>query len=88
MYATRKDRNEHVTYWFTIGHDVISNRTDRFFTVLKYLFSGYIADGYLIRISTTDANSDEAAYKVHDKFANDLVAALPIATTDRLIGKE
>jgi hypothetical protein len=52
------------------------------------LFSGYIADGYLIRISTTDANSDEAAYKVHDKFANDLVAALPIATTDRLIGKE
>ncbi|WP_347985966.1 exosortase C-terminal domain/associated protein EpsI [Methylomonas sp. AM2-LC] len=87
MYATRKDRNEHVTYWFTIGNSVIAGRVERFFTVLKYLFSGYIADGFLIRISNTSPKLDEISYVKHQKFILDLIAALPDTTTDRLIGR-
>jgi EpsI family protein len=87
MYATRKDRNEHVTYWFTIGNSVIGNRVERFFTVLKYLFSGYIADGFLIRISNTTPKPNENSYLEHQKFIMDLIAVLPKTTTDRLIGQ-
>ncbi|MGD0959930.1 MAG: exosortase C-terminal domain/associated protein EpsI [Methylomonas sp.] len=88
MYATRLDHNEQVTYWFIIGNDVISNYVERFVTVLKYLFSGMIADGYLVRVSTVAPLPADTNYRLQEQFIRDMIAALPEATSKRLLGLE
>ncbi len=86
MYATQRGRNEPVTYWFTMGNQVVLSRTERFLVQLKYALSGYIPDGFLIRISNL-ANDPENAFLKHEEFISTLISSTSTATSTRLLGK-
>lgn len=86
MYAERSDHNEQVTYWFTVGQKLIKNRFDLSFTTLSYLFSGMIADGYLIRISSQQPQYHDSVYQAQTEFVQALTAALPNGVYGLLVG--
>ena len=85
MVALKGTRNEPVTYWFTMGDEVVMGRLERLLVQVKYSFSGVIPDGMLVRVSsiTPDAKqgfADQAA------FLNDLMQTLDSKTATRLLG--
>jgi EpsI family protein len=86
MYATQRDRNEPVTYWFTMGNQLVLSRTERFLVQLKYALSGYIPDGFLIRISNL-SNDPESAFLNHREFISALISSASAETANRLLGK-
>lgn len=75
MFAIKDQRNEPVTYWFTMGDKVVFSRLERLLVQLKYGITGEIPDGFLIRVSTIDANPGHA-YKDHQQFINDMIGAM------------
>ena len=86
MYATQLDRDEPVTYWFTMGNQVVLSRTERFFVQIKYALSGYIPDGFLVRISNL-SNNPESAFISHKEFLSELVTSASSETVKRLLGQ-
>ena len=85
MVATAGRRVEPVTYWFTMGDEVVLSFADRQVTQLKYALSGIIPDRYLVRISSI-GDSPEAEYNLQMQFASDLFSALPEELKRKLVG--
>lgn len=81
------NRNEPVTYWVTIGDKVIkSGGIQKKLVEMSYGLSGNIPDGMLIRVSSIDPDKARA-YQMHDRFSNQMLAALPPEARVRLAGK-
>jgi EpsI family protein len=85
MIAAQGPRIEPVTYWFTMGDQVVLTYFEREWAQFKYSLSGYIPDGYLVRISSLSAQGD-AAFPRHLVFADALVASLEPELRHRLTG--
>jgi EpsI family protein len=85
MVASRTGRVEPVTYWFTTGDTVVMSYWDREWAQFKYALSGYVPDGYLVRISTLSAKPD-AAFREHVAFADELFANVDPELRRRLVG--
>jgi len=85
MFAVKGARNEPVTYWFTMGDQVVLSRLERLIVQVKYSFAGVIADGMLVRVSNLTPDP-EAGYRLHRAFLNDLTAALDREAAGRLLG--
>ena len=85
MVATAGGRVEPVTYWFTMGDQVVLSHLDRQMTQLRYALSGLIPDGYLFRLSSIGGAAD-AEYARQIAFANELFAVLPVALKRKLVG--
>ena len=85
MVAKAGRRIEPVTYWFTMGDQVVLSAVDRQLTQLKYSLSGVIPDGYLLRLSSLGSDS-EAEYALQKQFADDLFAVLPDDLKRKLVG--
>lgn len=85
MFAQKDQRKEPVTYWFTMGNQVVLSRTERFLVQLKYSFSGVIPDGLLIRVSNLTPDK-EGGFKTQQAFLNDMMPALNSATVTKLLG--
>jgi EpsI family protein len=83
--ATLGQRQEPVSYWFTMGNHVVGSRFDRLITQIKHGFLGEIPDGLLVRISSISRDLP-AAYRAHDEFANALVDNVAVQHQQRLIG--
>ena len=80
-------RSEPVTYWMTMGNDVITSRAGRLFAQLSIgLTEGVIPDGMVVRVSSIDAQP-RRAYGVHDRFLGDLLRSMPAAAAGRLTGR-
>jgi EpsI family protein len=86
MYARQRERNEPVTYWFTMGNQVVLSRTERFFVQLKYALSGFIPDGFLVRISNISSDPKNS-FVLHENFISALISATSPKTANRLLGK-
>lgn len=86
MFAVQGPRKEPVTYWFTMGDYVVLSKIDRQLIQLKYALSGYIPDGYLIRISNLSEQPSEA-YAIHLRFANDLFRSIDPDFARKLLGR-
>lgn len=86
MYATQGPRKEPVTYWFTMGDYVVLSKLDRQLIQLKYAMTGYVPDGYLIRISNL-SDQPPAAYATHLRFAADMLRAVDPALAKKLLGR-
>jgi EpsI family protein len=85
MLAVLKDRREPVTYWFTVGSQVVQSRFQRLLVQIQYGMTGTIPDGVLVRVS--NISGDEAsAYQEHLTFINALLEALPPASRRRFVG--
>jgi EpsI family protein len=78
-------RNEPITYWLTMGNQVIKTTLEKRIAQIRLGLTGQIPDGLLFRISSIDG--DEArAFAMQQKFTADLMSAVPPATRKQLSG--
>lgn len=85
MVAEAGGRIEPVTYWFTMGDQVVRSYLARQLVDLKYTLSGYIPDGYLFRVSSISADS-ERAFEMQHVFAEELLKHIDPALAARILG--
>jgi len=85
MVATQNTRVEPVTYWFTTGDTVVLNYWDREWAQFRYALSGYVPDGYLVRISSLQRDPQQA-FRRHIEFADTLFAHVDPELRRRLVG--
>ncbi|MCZ2498217.1 EpsI family protein [Xylophilus sp. Kf1] len=85
LNAALGSRIEPITYWTVIGERHYQGGLQKKMRQIAYGFSGRIADGMLIRISSIDPQT-EAAYRLQAAFAADLVAAVPDSLKPRFTG--
>jgi EpsI family protein len=85
MLASQYARSEPVTYWFTIGDSVVLSYLDRELQQLRFALSGYVPDGYLVRISSISKEVD-LAFAAHLSFADELMKHIDVDLKRRLIG--
>ena len=78
-------RSEPVTYWLTVGDQVIRNTFDKRIAEIRLGLTGQIPDGLLFRVSSID-NDTARAFAMQQKFAADMLAAVPIETLRQLSG--
>jgi EpsI family protein len=78
-------RREPVTYWTTVGNQVVKGGVHKKLVEMSYGLTGKIPDGMLVRISSIDANTG-GAYEMHDRFAGELIRSLAPATRLRVAG--
>jgi EpsI family protein len=78
-------RSEPVTYWLTVGDQVIRNRFDKRIAEIRLGLTGQIPDGLLFRVSSID-NDTARAFAMQQKFAADMMAAVPVETRRQLSG--
>lgn len=86
MFAIQDHRKEPVTYWFTMGDTVVLSRLDRQLVQLKYAVSGFVPDGYLVRISNISDKPAEA-YQEHLQFAAELFRSIDPTLNKKLLGR-
>jgi EpsI family protein len=85
LVARQNARNEPITYWVTIGDKAVMSGIDQKMQRFMYGLSGRIPDGMLVRVSTI--GTDEAgAYRVQDRFVNQMLDALKPGDRSRLLG--
>ncbi len=60
MHAVMRQRSEPVTYWFTMGDNVVLGRVERMLVQVGYGLRGKIPDGMLVRVSSIDNNAKSA----------------------------
>lgn len=85
LVARQDARNEPITYWVTIGDKAVMSGVDQKLQRLLYGLSGRIPDGMLVRVSTIDADA-AAAWRIQDRFVNQMLDALPAHARARLLG--
>ncbi len=78
-------RNEPVTYWLTVGDQVIKNKFDKRIAEIRLGLTGQIPDGLLFRVSSIDTDTARA-FAMQQKFAADMMAAVPVETRRQLSG--
>ena len=78
-------RSEPVTYWLTVGDQVIRNSFDKRIAQIRLGLTGQIPDGLLFRVSSID-NDTARAFAMQQKFAADMLAAVPNETRRQLSG--
>lgn len=78
-------RPEPVTYWTTLGDEAVRSGTDKKLKEMRHAMRGFIADGLLFRVSSVDPDSPHA-FGVHERFVNDLLAALKEEDRRRIAG--
>ena len=85
MHAVRGRRSEPVTYWFTMGNQVVLGRLERLQVQLRYGLAGWLPDGMLVRVSSFDGDPSHG-YALHGDFLSGLFGAMRDADLARLIG--
>jgi EpsI family protein len=78
-------RSEPVTYWLTVGDQVIRNTFDKRVAQIRLGLTGQIPDGLLFRVSSIDSDTTRA-FAMQQKFAADMMAAVPVETRRQLSG--
>ncbi|HEY0818638.1 MAG TPA: EpsI family protein, partial [Rhizobacter sp.] len=74
-------RIEPVTYWFTLGEQAVRSRFEQRMAEIRTMLTGQIPNGLLFRVSSIDP-ATRNAYAAHDRFVNELLAA--VASRDRV----
>lgn len=85
--ARMSTRAEPVTYWMTMGEQVITSRAERLLVQMATgLFDGAVPDGMVVRVSSIDLEP-QPAYALHMAFLGDLLQSMPAADARRLTGR-
>jgi EpsI family protein len=79
------ERHEPVTYWLTVGDQVIRNQFDRRIAEIRLGLTGQIPDGLLFRISSIDPDSNRA-FAMQQKFAADMMESVTPSARKQLSG--
>jgi EpsI family protein len=78
-------RLEPVTYWLTVGDQVIKNGFDKRLAEMRLGLTGQIPDGLLFRVSSIDGDAPRA-FAMQQEFIVDLMAAVPDKARRQLSG--
>jgi EpsI family protein len=78
-------RREPVTYWLTVGDQVIRNSFDKRIAEIRLGLTGQIPDGLLFRISSVD-DDPVRAFAMQQRFAADMMSVVPGETRRQLSG--
>ena len=78
-------RNEPVTYWLTVGDQIIRTDLEKRLAQIRLGLTGQIPDGLLFRVSSID-NDTARGFAMQQKFTADMMAAVPAATRKQLSG--
>jgi EpsI family protein len=87
LVARQGARNEPITYWITIGDKAVLSGIRQKMQRLAYGLTGKIPDGMLVRVSTIQASPDQA-WRLQDRFVNQMLAVMPPRDRVRLLGAE
>ena len=87
MVAVQGNRIEPVTYWITIGDQVVINSFKWKLTQLRYGLTGKVPDGLLFRVSSLGMD-EAAAYSIQEAFVNSLLESIDKKSQGRLIGAQ
>lgn len=79
------DRLEKVTYWTTVGDQIVQGKVQKKLVEMSYGLNGKIPDGILFRVSSLDGDA-ERAYTRQEAFVRALMGSVSPATRARLIG--
>lgn len=85
LFGNLGQREEPVTYWFTVGDQAVQGSTQKRLVDLRYGLTGRIPDGLLFRVSSIDGDQPRA-YRMQDLFANQLLQAVSPQDRKRLSG--
>jgi N-acetylglucosaminyldiphosphoundecaprenol N-acetyl-beta-D-mannosaminyltransferase len=85
LSTSRGPRQEPVTYWFTVGDRAVEGMLNKRLVEIRYGLTGQIPDGLLFRVSSIDADPQQA-YLRHESFVRQLLAALAPVDRRRLSG--
>lgn len=86
LAAALGGRHEPITYWLLVGERITPFGYAQRWQTIRHGLRGEVPDGVLVRISTIEPD-DAAAWRTHERFAQDLLAALPPAHRARLLGR-
>jgi EpsI family protein len=78
-------RREPVTYWTTVGDQLVEGGIGKKLAEMRYGFSGSIPDGLLFRVSSLDPQTTRA-YEAQAEFVRELLGALTPEQRRRLAG--
>jgi EpsI family protein len=78
-------RNEPVTYWLTVGDQIIQSKLDKRIAEIRLGLTGQIPDGLLFRVSSID-NDNPRGFAMQQKFTADMMAAVPQTVRRQLSG--
>jgi EpsI family protein len=78
-------RREPVTYWLTVGDQVIRNNFDKRLAEFRFAFTGQIPDGLLFRVSSIDDDTARA-FAMQQRFAADMMSTVSAETRRKLSG--
>lgn len=79
------NRSEPVTYWSTVGDQVVPRGLRTKLTQLTFGFRGQIPDGLIFRVSSITNDASEG-HELQAKFVRDLIDELPPSARLRLTG--
>lgn len=76
-------RVEPITYWTTVGDQIVAGGIHKKLLELGCGLNGKIPDGMLVRISSIDPDAPHA-YAMHDRFAGEMYLAIPTEYRNRI----
>jgi EpsI family protein len=85
VVASLRNRVEPITYWITVGDEVINSGVKRKLAQLAFGVKGSVPDGFLVRASSI--GRDEGAYELHAEFLREMVGAMGLDARNRLVGR-
>jgi EpsI family protein len=85
LVARQNARNEPITYWVKVGDKAVMSGLGQKYQRFLYGLSGKIPDGMLVRVSTIEADEKDA-WRVQDRFVNQMLDALAPKDRARLLG--
>lgn len=85
LSTTLGARNEPITYWLTVGDQIIRTNFEKRMAQVRLGLTGQIPDGLLFRVSSID-NDTPHAFEMQRKFVADMMAAVPAAARKQLSG--
>jgi EpsI family protein len=86
LLTTLGPRIEPVTYWVLMGDEATITNTQRRLVSLRFGLQRLIPEGMLVRVSSINPDMEQAV-AVHTRFIAELVAAVPPAQRERVVGK-
>ena len=78
-------RNEPITYWLTVGDQIIRTKFEKRIAQIRLGLTGQIPDGLLFRVSSID-NDNDNAFKMQQRFVADMMASVPAPARKQLSG--
>lgn len=85
LFTKIQERPEAVTYWSTLGEQVVDRGLETKLAQIKYGFSGVIPDGLIFRVSSIDENEPQTFLR-QERFVDELLSSMSPVARRRFVG--